>query len=123
MPPTTAQPSPPPVPATRLGLELTFTDPSGGMLGTRNVEVPLGKTETVSVQQAGRTVSAEISARAGARAGCHRIEVILRDKTINTSGQFNKTVWESFSEPCGEASFTLGPKGETRMRVNVRPLR
>ena len=108
---------------TKVSVQMTFIEPAGAILADRRVELSLGKTETITVQQGNRTVAAETTVWRGARPGCHRIDVTLRDRTIDATGHFNKTVWQSGSEPCGNLLITLGPKEETRLQIAITPAR
>lgn len=104
----------------RVLAEMKFVEPSGATLADRRIELTLGKTETVSIPKGGRTVSAEVTVTRGPTAGCHHVDVTLRDKTIDQTGHFNKTTWQSASDPCGTAPISLGPKDETRLQIGVR---
>jgi hypothetical protein len=104
---------------TVVDVDLTFVDRGGATFATRKVQAILGIVETVTVHQNNRTVSLEASIRAGAKAGCHKIDFTLRDRTIDSGNRFNKTVWQSASEPCGPAPITLGPKDEMQVRVSI----
>jgi hypothetical protein len=101
-------------------IEVSFIEPSGANLANRQTRATLGTTETIQVQQGNRTVSLEATVRAGVKAGCHKIDVTLRDRRIDATGRFNKTVWQSASEPCGSAPIVLGPKEETRVQVALK---
>ncbi|MEO8214256.1 MAG: hypothetical protein ABI560_13740, partial [Myxococcales bacterium] len=70
--------------ATR-SVELTFIDRSGTILETRKVELHLGKAETVSLSQDGRNISAKTTIRRASKAGCHRVDIVLRDGTIDST--------------------------------------
>ena len=106
--------------AATMSIDVSFIEPSGATLAERTSRVALGTTETISVQQGNRNVSLEATVRRGAKAGCHKIDVTLRDRRIDATGHFNKTVWQSASEPCGSAPITLGPKGETQVQVSLK---
>ena len=118
-------PAAPAAPAARaasgtITIDVSFIEPSGATLADRRARVALGTTETIQVQQGNRTVSLEATVRAGAKAGCHKIDVTLRDRRIDATGRFNKTVWQSASEPCGSMPIVLGPKEETRVQVALK---
>ena len=104
----------------RVSVEMKFVETSGATLAERRIELTLGKTETVSIPKGGRTVSAETTVTRGTKAGCHHVDVTLRDKTIDATGHFNKTTWQSASDPCGTESISLGPKDETRVQISVK---
>ncbi|MEP6654046.1 MAG: hypothetical protein ABJA82_11855 [Myxococcales bacterium] len=104
----------------RVLVEMKFVEPSGATLAERRIELTLGKTETVSIPKGSRTVSAETTITRGPKAGCHHVDVTLRDKTIDETGHFNKTTWQSASDPCGTDPISLGPKEETRLQIGVR---
>lgn len=104
-----------------LAIDVEFLESSGVTLAERHVRLSLGTPETISVQQGNRTVLLETTVRAGAKTGCHKIDVTLRDRRIDASGRFEKTVWQSTSEPCTATPFVLGPKEETRIKVALKP--
>lgn len=104
-----------------LAVDVEFLESSGVTLAERHVRVSLGRPETISIQQGNRTVLLETTVRAGAKSGCHKIDVTLRDRRIDASGRFEKTVWQSSSEPCTATPFVLGPKEETRIKVALKP--
>ena len=104
-----------------IAFDVEFMEASGITLAERHTRLSLGKTETISVQQGNRTVSLETTIRAGAKVGCHKIDVTLRDRRIDATGHFAKTVWQSTSEPCTATPFVLGPKEETRVKVALKP--
>ena len=105
----------------RVLVEMKFVEPSGATLAERRIELTLGKTETVSIPKGGRTVSAETTVTRGTKAGCHHVDVTLRDKRIDETGHFDKTTWQSASDPCGPEPISLGPKDETRLQIGLRP--
>src|SRR6185503_9938836 len=82
-----------------VAIDVEFMESSGVTLAERHARLALGQTETISVQQGNRTVSLETTVRPGTKAGCHKIDVTLRDGRIDPTGRFNKTVWQSASEP------------------------
>jgi hypothetical protein len=107
--------------ATRISVDMTLIEPSGATVAERKVEVPLGRTETVNVERnQGRTVSIETTLSAGKKAGCFKINLVVRDRRIDATGHFAKTVWQSATEPCDAQPVTLGPKNETQVRVSLK---
>ena len=104
----------------RVFVEMKFVEPSGATLAERRIELTLGKTETVSIPKGSRTVSAETTVTRGTKAGCHHVDVTLSDKTIDETGHFYKTTWQSASDPCGTDPISLGPKDETRLQIGVK---
>jgi hypothetical protein len=104
-----------------IAIDVEFMESSGVTLAERHARLSIGKTETISVQQGNRTVSLETTVRAGTKAGCHKIDVTLRDRRIDATGHFAKTVWQSTTEPCTATPFVLGPKEETRVKVALKP--
>jgi hypothetical protein len=104
-----------------VAIDVEFMESSGVTLAERHARLALGQTETISVQQGNRSVSLETTIRAGAKAGCHKIDVTLRDRRIDATGHFAKTVWQSTTEPCTPTPFVLGPKEETRVKVALKP--
>lgn len=121
-PPATAQPVAAAKPRSgTIAIDVEFMESSGVTLAERHARLAIGQTETISVQQGNRTISLETTVRAGAKAGCHKIDVTLRDGRIDASGRFAKTVWQSTTEPCTTTPFVLGPKDETRVKVALKP--
>jgi len=121
-PPAAAQPVATAKPSTgTIAIDVEFLESSGVTLAERHARLAIGQTETISVQQGNRTISLETTVRAGAKAGCHKIDVTLRDGRIDASGRFAKTVWQSTTEPCTATPFVLGPKEETRVKVALKP--
>ena len=103
-------------------VDLTFIDRSGTILERRTVELQLGNTETISVSQGGRSISAKTTIRRASKAGCHRVDIVLRDGTIDSTGHIKTTVWRSGSQACGSLPLTLGPKAETKIELVIAPL-
>ena len=116
-----AAPNQAPVAATRFSLEMSLIERSGATFADRNVDAALGVTETTTVQRKSRTVTIDTTVTAGNKPGCYKIAVVLRDRTINPTGHFNKTEWQSSTEPCDTQPVTLGPKEEIRLRIAVKP--
>jgi hypothetical protein len=126
-PPTAAAPTAQPVAAPKpraagtVAIDVEFMEASGVTVAERHARLAIGQKETISVQQGNRTISLETTVRPGAKAGCHKIDVTLRDGRIDAAGRFAKTVWQSTTEPCTPTPFVLGPKDETRVKVALKP--
>ena len=103
-------------------VDLTFIDRSGTILERRTVELQLGESETISVDQGGRSISAKTTIRRARKPGCHRVDIVLRDGTIDTTGHIKTTVWRSGSQACGALPLTLGPKTETKVEIVISPV-
>ncbi|MES1208607.1 MAG: hypothetical protein ABUS79_21925 [Pseudomonadota bacterium] len=107
--------------AASVSVNMTLVESSGATLAVRNVDVAVGGSETVTVQQPhGRSVSVQTTVSAGAKAGCYKVDLVVRDRRIDATGRFNKTVWQSATEPCDAEPITLGPKDETQVRISLR---
>jgi hypothetical protein len=105
----------------KVSVDMTIIEASGTTLAERKIEARLGTTEAVFVQQQNRTISVDATINPGTRPGCYKIDLVVRDRTIDASGRFGKTVWQSGTEPCDPQPITLGPKEEVRVRVAVKP--
>jgi hypothetical protein len=103
----------------RLRVSIALIEPSGITLAERKIEAPLGGEGDVSVKKDNRTVSVKTTVRAGDKAGCHKIDLKVQDRDIDSYGQFSKKEWETTGEACGAQAVTLGPRQETRVRVSV----
>ena len=105
----------------KVSVDITIIEISGTTLAERKIEARLGTTEAVFVQQGNRTVSVDATINSGTRPGCYKVDLVVRDRTIDASGRFGKTVWQSGTEPCDPQPITLGPKEEVRVRIAVKP--
>jgi hypothetical protein len=105
--------------SSRLRLSIALIEPSGITLAERKIEAPLGGEGDVSVKKDNRTVSVKTTVRLGDKAGCHRIDLKVQDRDIDSFGQFSKKEWETTGEACGAQAVTLGPRQETRVRISV----
>lgn len=109
------------VAATRFSIEMALVERTGSTIAERNVDVALGVTETTTVERKPRTVVVETTVTAGNKPGCYKINLVVRDRNIDATGHFAKTVWQSATEPCDSQPITLGPKDEIQVRVAVKP--
>jgi hypothetical protein len=105
----------------KVSVDMTILEASGATLAERKIEARLGTTEAVFVQQQNRTISVDTTINPGSRPGCYKVDLVVRDRTIDASGRFGKTVWQSATEPCDPQPITLGPKEEVRVRIVVKP--
>ncbi len=122
-PSTPVAPGAPPTPvaATKFSIAMTLVERSGATLAERNVDAALGMLETTKVQLKERTVTIDATVTAGRKPGCYKIDLVVSDRNIDGTGRFNKAVWQSATEPCDAQPITLGPKGEVRIRVAIKP--
>jgi hypothetical protein len=105
----------------KVSVDITIIETTGTTLAERKIEARLGTTEAVFVQQGNRTISVDATINSGTRPGCYKVDLVVRDRTIDASGRFGKTVWQSGTEPCDPQPITLGPKEEVRVRIAVKP--
>jgi hypothetical protein len=108
--------------ALKVSVDMTIIEPNGMTLSRKTIDVALGATEAVVVQQGNRTVSVDTTINPASKAGCYKVDLIVRNRTIDASGRFDKTVWQSSTEPCDPQPITLGPKEEVRVRISVKPI-
>jgi hypothetical protein len=101
--------------------DLAVVEPSGVTVAERRVEVGYGEEGTAVIRKGNRAIDLKLTARPGNKAGCFMVEVALKDRDIDSTGQFSKKEWKTTSQVCGGQPTTLGPTDDTRVRISVRP--
>jgi hypothetical protein len=114
--PSPAGPSGPP----RVAVTLTFVEPSGKTLTQKRVETILGSETPIEVRDKNRTITVKTTVRMAVKAECYLAEIDVRDQDIDPGGRFSKKEWKTRGEVCSGFSITLGPRDETRVRVQVQ---
>jgi hypothetical protein len=114
--PPQAAPAGPP----RVAVTLTFIEPTGKTLAEKKLDAILGSETPTDVKDRNRTVSVKTTVRAAAKPDCYIAEIDVRDQDIDPSGHFSKKEWKTHGEVCGGFYITLGPRGETRIRIAVQ---
>jgi len=121
-------PSPPPgvMPAPSLWgdhfqVDLTLLDLGGAPLIHRQFDTALGKTQTVSANNQGRTTSVDATFSAGDRVGCVATKLVVVDRHIDATGQFARTDWSSTVQTCDRNPLTVGHADQVRVRFSMKP--
>jgi hypothetical protein len=115
--PLQAAPAGPP----RVGVTLTFVEPGGKALGEKRLDAILGSETPAEFKDRNRTISVKTTVRMAAKADCYTAEIDVRDQDIDPGGRFSKKEWKTRGDVCVGFQITLGPRDETRVRVQVQP--
>jgi hypothetical protein len=118
-----AGPAAAPVQAPKVGVTLTFVEPSGKTLAEKKIEPIIGSETPTEVKDKNRTLTVKTTVRTTAQANCYMAEIAVRDQDIDSTGRFSKKEWQTRGEVCAGLQITLGPRDETRVRVAVGALR
>jgi hypothetical protein len=105
----------------RVGVTLTFVEPGGKSLGEKRIEAILGSETPTEWKDRNRTISVKTTVRMAAKGDCYTAEIDVRDQDIDPGGRFSKKQWKTHGEVCNGFQITLGPRDETRVRVQVQP--
>jgi hypothetical protein len=114
--PLHAAPAGPP----KVGVTLTFVEPNGKALGEKRVEAILGSETPAEFKDRNRTITVKTTVRTAAKPDCYTAEIDVRDQDIDPGGRFSKKEWRTRGEVCTGFQITLGPRDETRVRVQVQ---
>ena len=116
-----AAPGAPAAPAIpTVSIDLALVEPSRASWGDTKVDAILGSSTTTELRQKNRTVAVTMTVQVAQKADCYRVDLVVHDREIDSTGRFSKKEWQTRGESCGGFSITVGPRDETRVRVAVR---
>jgi len=100
--------------------DVTVVEPNGMTVAERRVEVALGEEGVAIIRKGNRAIDVKLTARPGAKLGCYMVDLSVKDRDIDSTGQFSTKEWNTRSQLCGGLPNTLGPANDTRVRLAVR---
>jgi hypothetical protein len=101
--------------------DVAVLEPSGVTVADRKIDVALGEEGTAVIRKAARAIDLKLTVRNANKAGCYMVDVSLRDRDVDASGQFSNKEWKTTGQACGGQPTVLGPTNDTRVRIAVRP--
>jgi hypothetical protein len=115
-----APPQPSPAGPPRVAVTLSFIEPNGKTLAEKKIDAILGSETPADVRDKNRTITVKTTVRMAAKPDCYNADIDVRDQDIDQSGHFSKKEWKTHGEVCVGFYITLGPRDETRVRVQVQ---
>jgi hypothetical protein len=110
-----AAPAAPPM----VSVSLTFVEPNGHTLAEKTIDAILGSETPAEFKDKYRTITVKTTVKVAAKTDCYIASVDVRDQNLDPNGQYSKTQWKTGNEVCSGFTITLGPRGETRVRIGV----
>jgi hypothetical protein len=101
--------------------DVAVVEPSGATVADRKIEVAFGEEGTALIRKAARAIDLKLTVRPANKPGCYMVDVSLKDRDVDASGQFSTKEWKTTAQACGGQPTTLGPSNDTRVRVAIRP--
>jgi hypothetical protein len=100
--------------------DVTVLEASGVTVAERKIDVALGEEGTANIRKAARAIDLKLTVRAANKPGCYMVDVSVRDRDVDASGQFSNKEWKTTGQACGGQPTVLGPTNDTRVRVAIR---